>query len=392
MDNRRYDTDLTDAQRPVRTIPDRVIILPEEPMTGPVLEGAAPPNCSVAHNKFAAAHCKPPTVSIIIPVHNGGEDFYHCLDGLRSAAPPPEEVIVVVDGATDRSAALAQGFGMRVMQTPVRSGPALARNLGASAARGDVLLFFDADVLIPAAIVGQMVEFFHRHPEVAAVIGSYDDAPTATNFLSQYKNLLHHYVHQQASEEGFTFWTGCGAIRRDLFLALGGFDEGYRQPSIEDIEFGYRLRAAGHRIRVCRGFQVKHMKRWTAASLIRSDFFHRALPWTRLVLRAGRFENDLNISRSNRIKVTLVYALLGLLGLAWWRPAEGLALAALAAGTLLTLDAPLLNFFRRKRGVLFAVRAVPLHWLSYFYCGLAFVVGLASFGLRDGRTGWGYAR
>jgi GT2 family glycosyltransferase len=323
-----------------------------------------------------------PTISVIIPVHDGGGDFESCLRGVASAAPAPAEVIVVADGSTDGSATLAGGLGMHVLKTPARRGPAVARNLGARAARGEVLLFLDADVLMPAALVGQVAEFFHRHPGMAAVIGSYDDAPAAPNFLSQYKNLLQHYVHQECPEEGFTFWGACGAVRRDVFLALGGYDEAFRQPSIEDIEFGYRLKAAGHPIRVFKALQVKHLKRWTATSLLRSDFCRRALPWTQLILRTGRFENGLNISRSSRLKVALVYVLWGLLGLACWWPGVGLALAAMVAGTLLALDAPLLNFFRRRRGLLFAVRTVPWHWLYYSYSGLAFAAGLAWYGLR----------
>src|SRR5262249_5940476 len=148
-------------------------------------------------------------------------------------------------------------LGMRVLVTGARRGPAAARNLGARVARGDVLFFLDADVVVPPSALAQAVQVFRDHPEVGALIRSYDDAPGAPNFLSQYKNLFHHYVHQHAREEGYTFWGAAGAIRRDLFLELGGFDEKYRYPSIEDIELGYRLKAAGHRTRVCKTLQVK---------------------------------------------------------------------------------------------------------------------------------------
>ena len=70
----------------------------------------------------------------------------------------------------------------------------------------------------------------------------------ANNFVSQYKNLFHHFVHQDASGTATSFWAGCGAIRRDIFLRLGGFNTAYKRPSIEDIELGYRLTRAGHRI------------------------------------------------------------------------------------------------------------------------------------------------
>ncbi len=56
------------------------------------------------------------------------------------------------------------------------------------------------------------VLFVSEEPDLAAVFGSYDDEPAAPNFLSQYKNLFHHFVHQQGSAEASTFWSGCGAI------------------------------------------------------------------------------------------------------------------------------------------------------------------------------------
>jgi glycosyltransferase involved in cell wall biosynthesis len=182
------------------------------------------------------------TISVIIPVHNGGTKFRMCLQSLASSVPAPEEIIVVSDGDTDGSWRVAEEFGARVLKIPTRQGPAHARNLGAHTATGDILFFFDADVAIPEDAVSRVVDTFQRNSELAALFGSYDDEPFEINFLSQYKNLFHHYVHQTAKEEASTFWSGCGAIRREIFLEMGGFDEGYLGPTIEDIDFGYRLK------------------------------------------------------------------------------------------------------------------------------------------------------
>ena len=100
--------------------------------------------------------------------------------------------------------------------------------------------------------------------------------------------------------EASTFWGACGAICRDVFLSLGGFDESYRQPSIEDIELGYRLKQAGYRIKLCKTLQVKHLKHWGVVSLLKADFFYRALAWTQLILRNGKLINDLNLQLSSR--------------------------------------------------------------------------------------------
>jgi len=126
-----------------------------------------------------------------------------------------------------------------------RHGPAYARNRGAELARGDILFFVDADVVLAADATAQVRDAFREDPQLAAVFGSYDDAPAATNFLSRYKNLLHHHVHQTSRADASTFWAGCGAIRAAMLARAGGFDESFRRPSIEDIELGRRLRRAG---------------------------------------------------------------------------------------------------------------------------------------------------
>ncbi len=251
-----------------------------------------------------------PTVAVIIPAHRGNEDLRRCLTCISKARPAPDEWNVVLDGGDEIAKEMALACGAQVAQIPKQGGPARARNVGARLAQSQVLFFVDADVLIPPDAIGQVKETFQREPELAAVFGSYDDSPDQPNFLSQYKNLLHYYVHQTAREEASTFWTGCGAIRRDVFLALGGLNESYRQPAIEDVELGYRLKQAGYRIRLRKSLQAKHLKRWDAASLFRADFFARALPWSQLILEGHGFINDLNVNVSSRISVVLAYTLL----------------------------------------------------------------------------------
>jgi glycosyltransferase involved in cell wall biosynthesis len=262
-----------------------------------------------------------------------------------------------------------------VVRTPRRGGPARARNLGARAAQADILFFVDADVLIRPDAIAQAAAIFGQEPDLAAIFGSYDDAPSERNFLSQYKNLLHHYVHQTAAEDASTFWAGCGAIRRDIFLSVGGFDERYDQPCIEDIELGYRLKRAGYTIRVCKTLQGKHLKRWGMVSLLKTDFFQRALPWTELILQDRKLVNDLNLNYSSRASVVMVYGVLGTLVGAVWR-LEFLLISAALALSLLVLNAPLYRFFWRKRGLPFTLQAIPWHWLYYIYSGAAFAIGI----------------
>jgi glycosyltransferase involved in cell wall biosynthesis len=315
---------------------------------------------------------------VIIPVRNGGSGFRKCLESVTKAASSSTEIIVVADGDTDGSWRVAEEFRTKVLKIAEPQGPARARNLGAQNAQGDILFFVDADVAIPSDALCQIEAAFTNDPQLVALFGSYDDEPAETNFLSQYKNLFHHFVHQISREEASTFWSGCGAIRRKVFLELGGFDETYRKPCIEDIELGYRLKKAGYRIRLSKKLQVKHLKRWKIIGLLKSDFFDRALPWTELILRDRSFINDLNLQFSSRLSVILTYVLLvALVGGWWW--SGFLVIAGVLAILLLVINSSLYRFFSRKHGFWFMTQAIPWHWFYYLYSGLAFAIGLGRF-------------
>ena len=211
-----------------------------------------------------------------------------------------------------------------------RGGPGRARNRGAEKASGDILLFVDSDVETPPDLIAKVVEVFTDRPDLAAAIGSYDDAPGDPGFLSQYRNLLHHFVHQNGRESASTFWAGCGAIRRPVFFDANGFDESYTEPSIEDIELGARLVRAGHPIRLVKDFQVKHLKTWRLGNMLSTDLWRRAVPWTELMLGEAGILNDLNVKTRDRFSVALAFVLLAALaGAWWWTPLLGVAALAI---------------------------------------------------------------
>ena len=153
----------------------------------------------------------------------------------------------------------------------------------------------DSDVCVHPDTLERLRQDFQADPTLDALIGSYDASPASPDFLSQYKNLMHYFVHQHGRQDACTFWSGCGAIRRELFLEHAGFDESYERPAVEDIELGYRLRKAGRKVLLDKGLQVKHLKRWTFWGLVKTDILDRGIPWTELILRDRRMPNDLNL-------------------------------------------------------------------------------------------------
>ena len=247
---------------------------------------------------------------------------------------------------------------------------------------GEILAFVDADVLLSPEGLGIIAEAFARDSSLAAVFGSYDDEPAGKTFISQYKNLMHHYVHQSSPEQASTFWAGCGAVRKRIFQIVGGFDETtYTTPSVEDIAFGLELTTRGYPIRLEKRLTVKHLKQWTTSSLLRADIFGRAVPWTRLILKSGQLPRNLNLDYRSRISAVLVGLLvaIGLLLLAFASERRNLLSPAMfgmaiTCTMLFVLKCDVYRFFWRKRGLLFAVRAIALHWAYYLYSGLTFAI------------------
>lgn len=300
------------------------------------------------------------------------------MKALARSSRAPEECIVVDDGSTDGSANVARAAGVSVLETGGRRGPSLARNMGVGAARGDLLVFIDADVAVHEDTIAAIAERFEREADLDALIGSYDDTPAHPSFLSQYRNLQHCYVHRRACQLASTFWTACGAVRRDVFVAHGGFDESCW--AIEDIEFGYRMHAASRRIALDPTIQVKHLKQWTLTNWLRTDIFVRAIPWTEVILKHRRMPNDLNTGYADRLSVACVFAI----------PAVAVFLGPLPAllplSIVLWLNLSFYDFLARRHGWWFALRAIPLHLIYMLYSGIGFGIGVAKHLLKRGTS------
>ncbi len=314
--------------------------------------------------------------SLLITAHRAGPMLDACLASAARLNPAPLEVIVSVDGASPEVETAVLDHGYTLVSLPLAPGVSSARNAGAAKASGDILIFVDSDVEMPPDFLARAADAFARYPDAAAIIGSYDDAPAAVGLVSQYRNLLHHYTHQHGAAHANTFWAACGAIRRVVFCAVGGFDPNYAVPSVEDIELGYRLRRAANHIRLAPDWQVKHLKRWHFWDLFRTDLMQRALPWSRLIRRESRIDNDLNLSWRSRFSAGLVCVAFGalLLSVRWH---AGLVVAVAALGLATTLNFFFYRFLATRQGLGFALLAMPLHWI-YFLVGVTgFVLGMA---------------
>lgn len=313
------------------------------------------------------------TISVIVPAYRAA----HLLPGVLAPLLEMQqrgdviEVLVIDDCSPDDTAEVAQRLGARVLRTPRNGGPGAARNLAAAEARGNILWLVDSDVIADPSGAAIIAEAF-RDPTVKAVFGSYDTTPAGTPWFSRYKNLVHRFYHQRGRREARTFWAGCGAVERALFLRIDGFDvETYKVPSIEDIELGYRISAAGGRILLLPDLEAKHLKVWTIRNGIFTDIYRRALPWSRLMIAREGLSDDLNTGKSERIKAVIAIAFfLALIAFVirptlWPIP---LALLVLA----LVLNAPLSRFLLKNGGWPVAIGGSLYHQVYYVYSAGAY--------------------
>ena len=317
-----------------------------------------------------------PRISAIIAARNAAATLPRCLDALLAQVSDDVEVLVVDDYSTDDTRAVVSRYPVKLIALPQHAGVAAARNRGAEASPGEVLFFLDADVVLAPGGMRRVRDSL-AHPEIGAVMGSYDDEPEDQSIVSRFKNLAHHHFHQRASAEASTFWGACGAIRREHFVAAGGFDEKrFKLPSIEDVELGSRLVDRGVRIVLDRELQVKHLKKWTLASLIITDVTRRAIPWTLLWMERRQLHSDLNFSSTQRIAAMVAVAIVLALFLAMVNPRGWLLLAALmAAGYFLNRD--LFGLLYAKGGTRLALAGFFLQQLYYLYSLLGLALGLA---------------
>ncbi|MEO8481497.1 MAG: glycosyltransferase [Acidobacteriota bacterium] len=217
-----------------------------------------------------------PTVSIVIPVFNKIAFTRQCLDRLdRHAAENPSVDVVVVDNAsTDGTQAFfeeppALAFPLTYVRNDVNQGFSRANNIGAKRSRAKYLLFLNNDTLVRGGWLHAMVSVADADPKVGVV---------GIKQLFPYTNQIHHagiiitaegrpqhiyphsdgslpYVNKQREYQAVT--GSCLLIARDLFEAVGGFDEAYRN-GYEDIDLCLTVRQRGRSVVCCTTGAIYH--------------------------------------------------------------------------------------------------------------------------------------
>jgi hypothetical protein len=338
-------------------------------------------------SSHAAASADGVVITVVMPTISWTGTFASCgrrILSLLDETDVPAEFIVVFDGPAPSTPMWLERADVRVLSTGKRSGPACARNLAAGASRGRILFFVDADVELDPGSIERVATTFEADPDLVGMFGAYDDEPAAEGAVSRFRNLLHHHTHIVHAGRADTFWSGCGALRTAKFIDVGGFDENYSLPSVEDIELGMRITAQRGRILLDPGLRCKHLKQWTFPSMLVADVFYRAKPWTQLIMETQHLPATLNIDWKGRVSgVTSLLLTLSVICIPFQPRAVWVALAA--AALLVSMNLEFYRLCLRKGGLRFAASSIALHCLYFLYSSITFAVVAIQDVLRGSR-------
>ncbi len=297
-------------------------------------------------------------ISIIVPARDAAETLGACLDALaeQRGLDAPPEVLVVDDGSRDETADIAGAHRLapRLLRQPPR-GAAAARNRGAAAAHGRLLLFTDADCRPRPDWAREMIRPFERDAELAGVKGFFESDQTA--LVARLTQAEYEAKEARMAARGAVPFadTAAAGYRAEVFRSAGGFRADL--PAVEDTELAFRLAAAGRRIVVAPAARVLHRHPETWPAYLRRKWRYGRWGAEAYLAHPGRVADDSRTSAAMRLQLLLLPPGLAAALLA---PVSTLALPALGLVALLFAISCLPFALRARAKGLDAALAAPL--------------------------------
>lgn len=217
----------------------------------------------------------PLRLSLVVSTYNRSRELEMCLQSIRQSDYSNYELIVVDDGSSDLTRDVAARFADKIFSHRRNMGRHEARRRGFLLAEGDIIVNIDSDNLVPGDTLCKIAAFFQGHPNVDVVTGMLSIEHPNHDFLSQYKNLLLHYLYSRLPDMTHFVYGGIFAFRLQLKDSTqSSFKYAY------DTELGHRFSHSRHKIQLLKDLQVVHLKHYTIKSFFLYSFlmaYHWAL-------------------------------------------------------------------------------------------------------------------
>ncbi len=287
---------------------------------------------------------------MIVPVYNGEAFISRCIESLLRQDYPGLEIVVVDDGSTDRTCEQVKP-PVRLVHTMGRKGAGAARNLGAGVATGNVLMFTDADCVVPVTWVSRAVETMQKHG-VRCGGGGYA-GPLGNTFVQWFAHEELAWRRRHLGGYCRTLVSNNIFCEANLFREHGGFPEFYCAASSEDMEFSWKV-SQHEPLWWDPGNGIWHDYASTVGSYLRQQFrFARdAVPM--FLGQVGLLGGKTHHGKQLYLEVACMgLAIVALLAGIWRLSVVFLACIAI-------LNLPFLVFAARDRGVGFSVPALAM--------------------------------
>lgn len=203
--------------------------------------------------------------TVVVPVFNRGPLLSRIIDALlnQTLSCKSYEVIIVDDGSTDTTSEVVHLLQQKYPHHALRyiyqdnAGPAAARNRGVSEAHGTIVLFSDSDCIVPDDWISTHLYAHEQYPEIGAAGGGqrvrddqasrydrYRNSYFGNAFSVLYPNKV--LITNNVLSQIVPYDTGNLSVKKQFFQLLGGFDESFRKPAYEDLEFSFRMQHSGY--------------------------------------------------------------------------------------------------------------------------------------------------
>lgn len=309
-------------------------------------------------------------LSIIIPAYNSWDTVELLLESLGKSTFKNFEVIIGDDAShTEKPPGLLRLLKkVQIIRLLVNSGPAAARNAAAKLARGRVLVFLDSDVTVYPDTLANIAKKFTDDPDLTAVTGVWDKHQKTKSFFPQFKALRDwSYWTNERDRDGYyyLFSTRIAAVKRDVFVRLGGFNEDFRQ--MEDVEITYRI-ARRYAIIFAPDVRVHH--EFETFLPVARKYFWRSFYWTRLYRVRRKFDPVATTVWESMAAVSGVGVVMGVIGVI-----GGIR----GIGVIITLGFLIIHLFLVRKFLLFVWKEKGFWFmLQSFFTGIALYCVIAA--------------
>jgi len=210
--------------------------------------------------------------SVVIPCYNAENEIKNCLDALLNSSYKNFEIVCVDDCSTDDTSRVINKYSRKVklLRLKKNSGAAVARNEGVKAAKGDIIVLLDSDVIVKENTLENFKEdLIQQKGDV--IIGNYSKKHPFKGFATNYKNFWLHYTYLILPKYLPFVNTPCLAMNKKVFKEIGGLDSDIKILAGEDWEFGQRIAMKGYKIFLDKSIEFVHMKNFTLKNILRTD-------------------------------------------------------------------------------------------------------------------------